>query len=394
MRSLYGKNKNIILRISEYDHKLITYKSKLFNISNSKLLRDGAFLICENNNISLKKIQYEYSKSNEEEKKIIVDLLFNYYRRKGYPNYDFSEEEIHNEMKRISNSKHPLLEDNNLQINTTGIKLANYFHPHMAKVKYKNYNSPSEQYRNDDKLIDSIKKWLDLGKQPTLSGIRTILKTRNGVRSVVNFKPSIAKYIYDNYCLFGGKTLDPCAGFGGRLCGCIASNKNVFYHGIDPDGETAIGNTKIASCFKETWNFKFRFDIGCAEEVMKNLNCNDYDLIFTSPPYFDLEMYSNSSHQSCIKFSTYEKWKELFLSVIIKESKRILKENGYFVLNVKNTKKRKIADDVLKIAEEYGFYLEKIYKMRLANSEFNRTNKNSCDDSKTWHTEPIFVFKN
>ncbi|MFW6028827.1 MAG: hypothetical protein ACOCRO_01090 [Halanaerobiales bacterium] len=392
-----NKKENIILRVSKKEHDIIKFKSFLFNKKKSDFLRYISFKYWENSNRISKKILQAYQESNDENKNIIIDLLFKYYRYNGFPYIELNNKEKIKYMKNIANSKDVLLQGDYLQFNTQGISLANYFHPHRMKAYYNNQNnSPIDTFNNDDKLKDCIKKWMDMGRKPNHAGIRQILKTRNGTRAVGNFKPVIAKYIYDNYIEKDGIVLDPCAGYGGRLAGCIASNKNLLYHGIDSNGDIAIGNTQMASFFMNLYNngifnkermfkFEFKFDIGCAEDIMSRLN-NKYDLIFTSPPYYDLEIYEKNKNQSSEKYSNYKEWKNKFLFKIIDESYRLLRNDKYLILNLKNKKDFNLVDDTVDYCRK-KWKLIKVYKMKLINNEFNRNKK------ELFHYEPILIFK-
>lgn len=391
-----NKDKTCLIRLSETENISLDVKAQILGIKKSKLLRDGAFYYWnfENDTKWSKKLLSIYKASAEDSKNIIVDILFEFYRRTGYPHNTLSKEELIKQMQSICKSKTPLLPNNHLQINTVGLALPNHFHPHMVKVRCRSGNmSPYELYQNDVLFKDAIKRWLDLDKKPSMSGMRRILRTRDGVRSVVNFKPTIAKYIYDTYCPHEGSVLDPCSGYGGRLAGCIASNKGLSYHGIDPDGRTAVGNMQMASLFSDVYaierefNFGFKFDLGCAEDVLPSLNSECYDCIFTSPPYFDIEKYSTSPNQSYKKFDSYDKWRLGFLLTLVRESSRIVRPEGKVIINVKNYDKKPIADDVCVFAENCGLKLHKTYQMRLSNSEFNRR-----ENESSFHSEPIFIF--
>ncbi len=391
-----NKKDNIILRVSNADHNIIKVKSSLFNRKKSDYIRHCIMSHWENMDDTkhFKKMLKIYQEGEKDTKKQVVEMFFQYYRRNGFPYVILTNEQKENRMKRIISSNSILLENDNLQMNFNGLDLANSFHPHMIEAYYKRGdNSPLVSFNNDDNLRDCINRWLELGKTPNHAGIRRILKTRDGTRGVVNFKPTIAKFIYDNHCPENGKVLDPCAGYGGRLAGCISSNRNIFYHGIDPNGKTSVGNMKMANFFstqydalgERVYEYRFRFDMGMAEEVMPELR-EEYDLVFTSPPYFNVEIYSGESSQSCNKYDSYKSWLYSFLYVIIDQSKKILKDGGYLVLNVKNTEKYKIADDLCNYCEK-DWRLEKIYHMRLANSSYNRRKNN------TYHVEPIFIFR-
>jgi len=390
------KTTNIILRTSEQDHNTIKIKSSLFNRKKSDYIRHCALSYWENSDKTkdFKKLLKIYQEGDEEIKKEIVEILFQYYRKNGFPHNFLTDEQKENRIQRVMKAKNVLLEDNYLQMNTQGLDLANSFHPHMMEAYYsRGENSPYKTYRDDDGLRDCINRWMELGNIPNPAGMRRILKTRNGTRGVVNFKPVIAKFIYDNYCSREGKILDPCSGYSGRLAGCIASNRDLHYHGIDPDGQTAVGNMEISSFFstqydvlgERIYKYNFRFDLGCAEEIMPELN-DKYDLIFTSPPFFNTEIYNDDHSQSSNRFNKYNVWLNDFLFRIVDESYRLLNDNGSLVLNVKNLAYYKIADDLCKHCEN-SWELEKTYHMRLSNSEFFRKN------GKVWHTEPIFVFK-
>jgi len=390
------KTNTCLLRLSETEQNTILFKSKLLGINKSKLFRNAA-LAYWNNNFNGSELLELYQNSNEQDKALLVSVIASYFRQKGYPYTELTDFQLEREMQRLSNTKCPWLPNDHLQMNTTGLALANYFHPHMVKVKcLTNYRSPYEQFEDDDLFRDAINRWLQLGKKPDPSGLRRILRTRDGVRSVVNFKPAIAKYFYDICVPEGGRVLDPCAGYSGRLAGCISTDKDIFYHGIDPDGRTASGNMQMAGffmkhhniCGEREYKFRFRFDLACAEDIMPELEKSSYDVIFSSPPYFNVEKYSTNPNQSYLRYPEYGLWRDNFLRKILIESVRVVKDGGSIIFNVKNYKKAPIADDLCMIAETLGLKLLKQYEMRLANSEFHRQS-----GTPTWHTEPIFVFR-
>ncbi len=391
-----SKTNSCLLRLSDQENDLISFKSKLLDINKSKLFRQSA-LAYWSDNFDGSALLELYQNSNDEDKASLVSVIAAYFRENGYPYTELSSDQLSREMQKIAKTKCPLLADDHLQMNTVGLALANYFHPHMVKVKcLNNYRSPYEQFEDDDLFRDAINRWMEIGKKPDPSGLRRILRTRDGVRSVVNFKPAIAKYFYDTYVPNGGKVLDPCAGYGGRLAGCVSTNKDIFYHGIDPDGRTATGDMRMAGffmkqyniCNENEWKFRFRFDLGCAEDIMPDLADNSYDLIFSSPPYFSVERYSTCPNQSYLRYPEYELWRDNFLRKMLIESVRVVKDGGYVIYNVKNYKKAPIADDLCSVCESLGLKLIKVYQMRLSNSEFHRK-----EGEPTWHTEPIFVFR-
>jgi len=394
------KGNNIILRVSDQEKSALRLKSEICGLKLSKLIRSAAFDYWPETNLDSDALLSIYRNGDYKRKRDVVEVIFRYLRISGYPHRKLSSSDLSGAMLRLSRTKHPLLDDNHLQVNTTGLELANYFHPHMMSVRCRNGRlSPQECFDDDDSLRDAINRWLELGNKPSFSGLRRILRIRDGVRSVVNFKPAIAKYFYDTYCNKGAQVLDPCMGFGGRLSGLISSNKCLRYVGIDPWGDIVEGNSKMASFFssltsdsiegkEQVWQFQFTAHLGACEDIMPDME-DQFDFIFTSPPFFNVEKYdAGSLSQSHKRYPRYSDWKLYFLTSLISESERILASDGRFALNVKNYSFAPIADDAVEIASKSGLILEKTYHMRLANSEYGRS-----EAGPKFHTEPVFLFR-
>lgn len=379
-----NKKENIILRLDENEHEVIKAKASFFGLSKSELLRTSSLSFWDKN-IDFKDILKLYQ-NDEKLRPVIIDIIFEYYRKTGFPHTSLSDVGKDNRIERLCKTKVVKDANNELSINYAAMDLANSFHPHMDDAKYGQGKlmSPMEAYSDDVKFRDCIKRWLDLGKKPNPEGIRRILKTRNGVRGVSNFRPTIAKYMYENYCPLNGKTLDFCSGFSGRLLGCIGASKGIHYYGIDPEPFVAQGNVSCASYFKNKKSFGFSFAVGCAEDVISDYKDEFFDLIFTSPPYFDTEVYSSNKNQSSVKYKTYKEWLDGFLFKITLESKRILKKDGFFAINIKNGKYN-IADDLKTYCLANGYILKEELKIKMVNNEYNRS-------EKTFHTEPIMIF--
>jgi 16S rRNA G966 N2-methylase RsmD len=129
--------------------------------------------------------------------------------------------------------------------------------------------------------------------------------------------------------------LDFSAGWGDRLIGAMAAG--VKYTGVDP-------NSNLFPKYKEMIDF---FADKPQNYVMINspietakLEKETYDLVFTSPPYFDLEIYSEEKTQSVAGMPSERKWFDNFLKVAIKKVYDALDWNGYLVIiiNQKNNK--------------------------------------------------------
>jgi hypothetical protein len=154
----------------------------------------------------------------------------------------------------------------------------------------------------------------------------------------VNFPPLTAKYLYEKFTKHIRNQeriliYDPSAGWGGRLLGAMSINDEmtVHYIGTDPntDHNTENGRTKYHEfadffytqtnrsygLFPKTHSYEI-FQQG-SEVIHNDKKFRKYrgklDLIFTSPPYFAKEAYSEDEEQSYKKFSQYDSWREGFL---------------------------------------------------------------------------------
>jgi hypothetical protein len=125
--------------------------------------------------------------------------------------------------------------------------------------------------------------------------------------------------------------LDPSAGWGDRLVGAIAYG--CEYTGVDPSEcmypiYINIINELVPRNQQSKYNI---IKNGFETTIIKN---NYYDLVFTSPPFFDFELYENSPTQSIEKFSTLEKWLKGFLFPLAEKAYSALVINGYFGLYI------------------------------------------------------------
>ena len=86
-------------------------------------------------------------------------------------------------------------------------------------------------------------------------------------------------------------------------------------------------------------------------------------------------------------YKNYDQLKDVFLKTIIHESNRIIKENGYLIINSKNYKTMQIASDIESISELSGLFKIGTYQIRMPNKEYH------IKAGSTWHTEPVYIFQ-
>ncbi len=101
------------------------------------------------------------------------------------------------------------------------------------------------------------------------------------------FDPVICEMAYRWFCPPGGRVLDPFAG--GSVRGIVASRLGRSYTGIELRSEQVAANraqAKIAHKPKPEWIE------GDSRNIAKLVGKLDADLIFSCPPYWNLEVYS------------------------------------------------------------------------------------------------------
>jgi len=147
------------------------------------------------------------------------------------------------------------------------------------------------------------------------------------------YKPYLFKLLIN---LFGAKRIiDLSSGWGDRLLASLSQQNDIeLYVGIDPNKLLFEGYNKMIEdlCSKE--NKKKYILINSGAEKVEYVNYNDIDMIFWSPPFFDLEIYSTHKTQSLVLYNRYTKWENYFLIYVINLAVNRLRLNGVLILYV------------------------------------------------------------
>jgi SAM-dependent methyltransferase len=320
-----------------------------------------------------------WNKFTPEEMEQFKEEVFRYYRENGFPYFKLTQDEKDKVWKKLKDfdTKKILLPNFELNQDMLGLNLCNNYFPNIWSAKSGNFMSPMETFENDEKFKIAIAKRIKLDDCITDAGIRKILSFSHGSQRVSNFRPTVAKYIYDDFC-GDGDVLDFSCGYGGRLFGFLASKKTKLYVGCEPNSETFKYLGDVVSDFNELKTVQIhRLPFEDFETEHK------FDLVFSSPPYFNTEKYSKESTQSYMRYPTKEEWKNGFLKPLIRKSYEFMKPDGYFCINIANVNNYKnLEEDTLELCYQQGFVLYFTLKMRL-----------SALMGKHFKYEPIFCFK-
>jgi hypothetical protein len=290
----------------------------------------------------------------------VVDQAFHYWRARGFPYYEPNDRQIEQEFTTLRNKDwQAVFSGSNLRSSNTGLRIANAFQPTMWKAKVSRYRTPLEVFLDDCLLRKAIERALTIWPDrfgANASCLRRILKSFPSTASVSNYRPMVAKAVMGKYSR-QGPVVDFSAGYGGRLLGALALGGT--YIGIEPNRAQTTGFRRMKDVLGRLQFSlpKIKILNGIAEIELLRLSSESAELVFSSPPFFDWEHYSESSRQSFRRFPDYDAWFNGFLKPVVAESHRILERHGYLVLNVTNGNRLPSASDVMKAAKIAGFKL-------------------------------------
>jgi len=164
---------------------------------------------------------------------------------------------------------------------------------------------------------------------------------------------------------------DPCIGWGGRMIGTTCLGDDYHYTGCEPFSKTFSGLEKMAKDI----GLEKQIDIyhSPVEAILSQLEDKRFDMCLTSPPYYDLEVYSHEETQSVKQYESYGEWLDKFIKPIIDfVCKNVDKYSCWSVKNIKTDKKYNLLDDVIQIHLDNGWLLDRQFSIK-KNTQKNKT---------------------
>lgn len=249
----------------------------------------------------------------------------------------------------------------------------------------------------------------------------------------VNYPTLTAKLLYEEFLKHVTtptvRVWDPSAGWAGRLLGAMSFNRQLptgqmqrlAYFGTDPNPAFYKNGVSVYEYIRDYYN-DIRIGNSLFEEphlaMVYQTGSEDFrttpawkyagkgDLVFTSPPYFNRECYSEDARQSYKRFSEYDAWREGFLRPTLQNAWDWLNHERYLLWNIADLKVGKdyipLEADSKRIAAEIGFEYKETILMALMNmpganridEAGNATAKNSLKlaNGKVMKYEPVHVF--
>ena len=213
--------------------------------------------------------------------------------------------------------------------------------------------------------LERKRKWLATGIESELGRSNKLLMgdgqaalnklTGANMSGTSIFDPVLCEIAYRWFSPIGGNVLDPFAG--GSVRGFVAGHLNRNYTGIELRAEQVKANNEQWAMQEASGNVQWV--TGDSNAVLDTL---DYkaDLIFSCPPYADLEVYSDDPAD--ISNMPYEQFLEIYRSIITKAC-TLLENDSFAVWVVGDVRDKKgiyrgLVPDTIRAFEDagLGFY--------------------------------------
>ena len=221
--------------------------------------------------------------------------------------------------------------------NNIGNKASNYFQQENRWSVDGSVSPGPKRTWGNQKFMTSLMGSAYSLKLPKID--RSALRVMIGLRKYIcsQFKPNVAKAMYD---FFKSKNvMDFSMGWGDRLAGFYASQNTELYVGLDPRKENHPIYNQQAEYYNSHLTMfetqkKTEFHCSPAEEFDFDRYKDTFDIIFTSPPYFNVERYGHDDTQSWVRYKDIDGWNTQFLQKSLDNMIPTLRSGGKLCVNI------------------------------------------------------------
>lgn len=205
-----------------------------------------------------------------------------------------------------------------------------------------------------------------------------------------NFDPVLAEVMYKWFNIEGGHILDP---FGGEQTkGVVAGELGYKYSGCEIRADQVKLN---ASCTEKYPNVKYY--CGDSNEISTIIKGRGFDMCFTSPPYYDLEVYSKDDMSA---LGTYEEFMAMYKNIFT-QCYEMLAEDTFLVIKVGEIRDKKtgiyrsFVPDNVKMFTDIGFiyYNEIILVTAIGTAPFRANRMMSTRKVVKTHQNVLVFYK-
>ena len=248
-----------------------------------------------------------------------------------------------------------------------------------------------------------------------------------GLFPATNFPPLTAKFLYRKFTDHIADqspiiVYDPSAGWGGRILGAMSlfRERNIHYVGTDPnpdhwmkeDSQTKYAyladyfNANVLGRNKNTYEiFRHGSEVIHEQEAFQKYK-GQLDFVFTSPPYFAAEGYSDDENQSYLKFPEYGLWRDGFLRRTLQTCAEYLKSDRWLCWNIADVgmgqdilpMEKDTIDILVSLGMEYHGSMKMVLKSAPGGNKVNwrgvPTTKNFAKiNGSLRKSEPVLMFR-
>lgn len=339
-----------------------------------------------------------WTSADDAGKLAIEDEVFNIYRSRDIlPINYYSLEGCRQQVLDLKN-KNTLVENGKIGVgNTSGQSFCRFWFQNMQDARVVDNANVSlySRFHNDRKLRRAIRlcyKYRNEGDKTVVpQNLRRALDLVNG-GTIQNFKPMNARAIWEYICPnFFGRVLDFSSGFGGRILGAMTSNMRYHYTGIDPNTDTFRGLDALGSLINEVVGTRYEMYNTVSEEF--DPEAGAYDAAFSSPPYFNLEIYTDEPTQCMNRYTNMDAWFEHYVEPTLRMLHKGLDKDGIYAVNIADYKiakeEFKILDRWIELSKKMNFEYQETVQMMLN----TRPGVGNGKMDKVQKFEGVYIFK-
>ncbi|KAL0241649.1 hypothetical protein GEMRC1_006884 [Eukaryota sp. GEM-RC1] len=197
---------------------------------------------------------------------------------------------------------------------------------------------PEAFFKNENFLFNAINSITPLKTGIDPESLRDAMWkfSRKGphCREATSFFPSKVKGLLKTVFPNTKRVLDPCSGWGDRLLGSMASNVK-HYVGVDPNSKLFPGYRKLEDWMKQVGS---KTTVDMFNSPFESVDLagfeNYFDLVFTGPPFFTFEVYTEEVGQSVEAKTSCDEWIAGWLFPMVVKSLEYLKKDGHLALYI------------------------------------------------------------
>lgn len=278
--------------------------------------------------------------------------------------------------------------------------LAHFFEERMYECCGKKTTLSPMQALSDDETMQKVIEYVKskpkfFTSNDEIANVKSAFRNSfSWCRKVANFPAQQAKAIYNRY--FPNKTnlncLDTSCGFGSRMSAVLLTKNNYF--GFDPNLALQKNLFECAKWYKDNGyieNGQICRLFKCGSEEYQPCLEGIMDVSFTSPPYFNLEKYSDDNSNSTKNYDNYQLWVKEFVLPTVINTYKYLKVGGYAMINIKNINKKETCyDDFFRCFDSIdGFEFVEVFDLTIRKKQYVVSGKVANINPN----EPIMVFR-